>query len=186
MDAQYFVPPDLHRCKGPDPGVSMRRHQPVAASFVLATLSLIMVVPSASGATRAVPLRASHYQGAAPGSVSCSINATLKFSPKLTLSGGGTSPSTMNGKVSGCSTSYAGVTVITAKFSGSFPTSPLDCSSLSTAATSSADFTISWKGSFNGSLPVEGDYAPTYAGRGDLPGQSGRRPGRPSGHQLRR
>jgi alpha-tubulin suppressor-like RCC1 family protein len=101
-----------------------------------------------------------HFVGGAPGSMTCSINATVKFTPPLTDSGGGTSPSTVTGKLSDCNPSTGSVTIKSGRLTGSFAPSPSqNCPSLS-SLTTEATFTMTWKGAVNGAIG-----ATTYGGR---------------------
>jgi alpha-tubulin suppressor-like RCC1 family protein len=92
--------------------------------------------------------------------MTCSINATVKFTPPLTDSGGGTSPSTVTGKLSACNPSTGSVTIKSGRLTGSFAASTSqNCASLS-SLTTAATFTMTWKGAVNGAIG-----ATTYGGR---------------------
>ena len=109
----------------------------------------------ASGRT----VRAPKYVGAAPGSVTCSLSVKTSFSPPLTKSGGGTSPSAGKGTLSGCTPSNSALSITEGKVTGTFASSPLSCTTMSTTG-AAASFDIAWKGSVNG---VVG--GTTYAGK---------------------
>jgi len=74
----------------------------------------------------------------ANGSVSCSFSATVRFTPPLTRTGGGTRRSNVKAKLSGCKT-YGYIydtTVHAGRFFGSFARSPIDCKTLSVTGAS--------------------------------------------------
>ena len=75
---------------------SMARLAAVTA-ILSATLAILSVATPASA-------RTPKYSGAAPGTVSCSVSAKVSFSPPLTLTGGGTNPSTVTAKLTKCLT----------------------------------------------------------------------------------
>jgi virginiamycin B lyase len=81
-----------------------------------------MLVPgSASAVTITI-------QGA--GSVSCSWSATVRFSPPLTKSGGGTRPTRLETQLSDCTTYGANERVARGWFTGHFSESPFSCTTL--------------------------------------------------------
>ena len=125
----------------------------VGAAILLVGTALIypLAQPAAAKSPR--------YAGVAPDSVFCSLSAKVWFSPALTDSGGGTSPSTVKGTLSGCTPSNTGVTITEGKVTGSFASSPLSCVTDSTTG-ASASLSVVWKGSVNGF--VDGA---TYAGK---------------------
>jgi streptogramin lyase len=106
------------------------------------------VLGTASYSSAKVPPR---FSGAPPGSLSCTLSATLKLSPPITTSGGGNNPSTVKGKLSSCTTGNAAVTIMSGKLTGSFARSPINCATLS-ATGASAMLTIKWKGAVNGNI----------------------------------
>jgi virginiamycin B lyase len=78
--------------------------------------------------------------------VICSFSTTVRFSPPLTVSGGGTHQSRLITKLSNCSTnSISQVTISGGTFRGSFAQSPLDCATL---ASTDAPITgvATWRG----------------------------------------
>jgi hypothetical protein len=81
------------------------------------------------------------------GKVTCSApKITIKFSPKLTLSGGGTTI-TVNGVLKGCATSGSNIaTVKTGKITGTFAGTGGGCAGLATGTTTPETFDIAWKG----------------------------------------
>jgi alpha-tubulin suppressor-like RCC1 family protein len=104
--------------------------------------------------------RVPHFKGAAPGSMTCSMLATVRFTPPLTDSGGGTSPSTVTGRLSDCNPSVGTVTIKSGRVRGTFaPSSPQNCASLSSLSTP-ATLTVLWKGAVNGSVGTT-----TYGGK---------------------
>jgi len=114
------------------------------------------VLGTASPTSAKVPPR---FVGAPPGSLSCVLSATVRFSPPMTTSGGGSNPSTVKGELSHCITGNAAVTITGGKVRGSFARSPINCATLS-ATGASATLTISWRGAVNGTIG-----ATEYAGR---------------------
>jgi len=125
----------------------MRRWRLVAAATV-ALMGLVGVL--AVQASASTP----KYRGDVPGSITCHVSATVTFSPKLTLSGGGSKHSTLKGTLSGCTASYPGVNVTGAKITGSFAGSPLDCVDPSSTMASATLKISRWRGTFNGTLPT--------------------------------
>jgi len=122
------------------------------------TISVLTLMAASSAQARNV-----HYSGAAPGSVSCSLTVTVAFKPAMTNSVASTKV-TAKGTFSQCTPSDSAVTVsgkLTSAGQGgdvtAFTQSPLNCSS---SPSSGSNFTISWKGTFNGSV---GDQ--TFSGR---------------------
>jgi len=95
--------------------------------------------------------KASTFTGAAPGSVTCALSAIVNFSPRLKDSGGGTGPSTVTGKLSGCTASNSAVTIKRGMVTGSFTESPFSCATLSSVSASAA-LNIAWKGAVNGTV----------------------------------
>lgn len=129
-----------------------KRHSNCLAMAVVAIT--IAAIAGAIDPT-SVSAMTSHYSGALPASVDCNFTATLKFSPKLTSSGGGTNVTTVKGGLSNCDITSSvvdgNVTITGAKVSGSFTSSPLACASGSATGTS-ADLTVTWRGAVDGSV----------------------------------
>jgi streptogramin lyase len=119
------------------------RHLAVTVGLVALLSSLLVVSPVAAKTKQA------KFSGAAPGSVTCSVEAKIKFSPPLTESGGGTGPTSVKARLSGCATSDGTVSIIKGKASGSFARSPYSCATLSTTG-ASVRLTIRWRGSYGG------------------------------------
>ena len=115
---------------------------------------LVMTVVTPAAATK--PPK---FSGAAPGSVTCAVSAKVSFSPPLTSTGGGTSPSTISAKLSGCSTSNGVITVKSAKATGFYSSSPYSCVTMSSTGVA-ATLSISWKGTVTGTVS-----GTTYAGK---------------------
>jgi alpha-tubulin suppressor-like RCC1 family protein len=122
----------------------------LAAVLVVALgVGFVGLNASLASARTAKPAR---FQGNAPGLVVCNFSAKVTFSPPLKSSGGGgTNGSAVKGKVSGCNPSDSSVTVTSAKVTGSFSSSPLSCTTLSTTG-ASANLNVVWKGDFNGTV----------------------------------
>ncbi len=70
------------------------------------------------------------------GSVSCSLSATIRFSPPLTRSGGGSRPTGLTTKLSNCTTSGATDRVARGWFRGHFSESPFSCVTLAPTSAS--------------------------------------------------
>ena len=83
----------------------------------------LTLMPSAASATLGPPVPGS-------GSVSCSLSATIRFSPPLTKSGGGTKQAGLTTKLSNCKTYGGGEQVSSGRFQGHFATSPYSCKTL--------------------------------------------------------
>jgi streptogramin lyase len=122
-------------------------------AVAIAAVGVLGTTPNSSA--KAPP----RFSGAPPGSLSCALSATLKFSPPITTSGGGNNPSTVKGKLSDCTTGNSAVTITSGKLTGSFARSPINCATLS-ATGASATLTVRWKGTVNGSIGGK-----EYAGR---------------------
>ena len=104
--------------------------------------------------------RVPHFVGAAPGSMTCSMVATVRFTPPLSDSGGGTSPSTVTGRLSDCNPSAGTVTITSGRLTGSFaPSSTPNCAGLTSLSTP-ASFAVKWKGAVNGAVGLT-----TYRGK---------------------
>lgn len=102
--------------------IPKRRVWTTAAVALLAAAGVLVAVTPAS----AVP-RFHHFSGPAPGSISCSFSAKLSLSPPLTSSGGGTGPSRIRARLSGCTASDPSVQITTGTAVGSFSSSPVNC-----------------------------------------------------------
>ena len=130
--------------------MNRRRRAPVLPSVGMAIVLLAFVVaplvatPSAADAAG----RSRGYSGAAPGKVTCSYAAKVTFSSPLTTTGGGAGSASVNGRLSGCTTTSGGVTISSGKLKGSFNASPVTCNAALTGAAGA--FTISWKGTYYG------------------------------------
>src|SRR5579872_4197543 len=119
-------------------------------TVVVASVSLT-VLASVLSSDAAVASKAPKFSGPAPGSVTCSVLANVGFSPPLTGTGGGTSPSSIKAKLSGCSPSNPAITIKSAKATGSFAMSPYSCVSM--ASTGAApSLSITWKANVNGNI----------------------------------
>ena len=131
----------------------------VTVAVASASLTLVASVLS-SGAAAAS--KAPKFSGPAPGSITCSVSAKVGFSPPLTHTGGGTSPSSIKAKLSACSPSNPAITIKAAKATGSFAMSPYSCVTM--AATGAAPtLSVSWKANVNGTIG-----GTTYAGKASL------------------
>ncbi len=131
--------------------------------FLRITFGVIVISTTALvAATPAGAKTGSGFSGAAPGQVTCSFKGKIDFSPPLTPTGGGTNPSTVNGKESGCTSTVGAVAISTGTVSGSFTSSPIACTGpASTSA--SATLTTAWKGDVNGTIGAN-----TYSGKADF------------------
>jgi hypothetical protein len=94
---------------------------------------------------------APHFEGAAPGSVTCQVFVTVKFSPAMTSANVGSVGKTMVAKLKNCGASASGVTIKTSKFSGAaaFTNSVLNCGSAPTSSATTS-LSVTWKGKFQG------------------------------------
>lgn len=126
---------------------------PVMIPLVVTGLSLVPASPVAA------KTKSPKFSGAAPGSVTCSVSASVSFSPPLSTTGGGTSKSVIKAKLTGCRASNPAVTITSAKAQGSFATSPYNCVTKSPTG-SKPTLSVTWKGDVNG---VVGGI--TYAGK---------------------
>lgn len=131
--------------------------------FVRITLGAIVISTTALvAATPAGAKSGSGFTGAAPGQITCSFSGKIDFSPPLTATGGGTNPSTVTGKESGCTSTVSAVSISKGTVSGSFTSSPITCTGpASTPA--SATLTTAWKGDVNGTIGGN-----TYSGKADF------------------
>jgi virginiamycin B lyase len=78
--------------------------------------------------------------------------AKVSFSPNIsTNAGGGTNPSTLVARLTGCTTSDARVSITRGTVSGTFTSSPVSCSPVG-ATDVTGSFTIAWIGKFNGAV----------------------------------
>ena len=125
----------------------MRQRRRALVALLAAPLLMVgLLEPSVSARAP----RHQHFAGDAPGTVTCTLSATVSFSPRLTQSGGGTDPSTTKGKVSGCTTTDTAVTIRGGSVSGSYaPSDPPNCDNLGSLMTAET-LTIRWKGAVDG------------------------------------
>lgn len=107
--------------------VSRVGHRLVVA-FAVGAIALTIMPVSASGVT------AGETPGS--GSVSCSLSATIRFSPPLTKSGGGSRPTGLTTKLSNCATYGGDALVSRGWFRGNFAESPFSCVSLAQTSAS--------------------------------------------------
>lgn len=126
------------------------QRRPAMATSLGAVLALSMagvVLPSSSASA------ATHFASDAPGVVVCNLNATISFSPPLSTAGGGSSPSTIKGKLSGCSVDDPSITITVTikagKLTGSFSRSPITCTGPSVGG-ASASVNVKWRGTVSG------------------------------------
>jgi alpha-tubulin suppressor-like RCC1 family protein len=118
-------------------------------SAVIVLVGVISLTSTSPVGARPTERHSGHASAIAPGSATCSVSATVRFSPPLTVSGGGNRPSAFAGPLSDCNFSNGGVTIAKAAIRGSFATSPISCETMSSTA-STAAFTITWRGSLGG------------------------------------
>ncbi len=102
--------------------VVSRSGQRLVVALALGAVVLTLMPVSASAKT------AGQVPGA--GSVSCSLSATLRFSPPLTRTGGGSRPTKLTTKLSSCTTYGGQAAVPRGWFQGHFAESPISCVSL--------------------------------------------------------
>ena len=96
---------------------------------------------------------AQHFEGAAPGSVTCQVAVTVKFSSGMTTASAGSVGKTMVAKLKHCVASNGAVIITNAKFTGAqaFTNSVLNCGSPSVSSATTS-LTIPWKGKYQGVL----------------------------------
>lgn len=136
----------------------MRRWAGVAAAtVVVATVALIAPAGTSSAGAPKPP----KFAGAAPGGVTCALKAKLQFSSPVT-SAGGSSSATLRGKLSGCQAAGGAVSIRSAKLSGSFTGSPINCVGPS-GGTAPSTLSIAWKGDVDGAVDTV-----TYGGKASL------------------
>ncbi len=110
----------------------------LAPMVVVGILSLTSQAGSA--ATRA------HTTRIATGSVNCTFLGIVRFSPPLKDSGGGSGPSSVSGKLSGCTNTSTGFSPSSrTPLRGEFSSSPFSCSSSSQTG-AALSTVISWRG----------------------------------------
>lgn len=112
-----------------------------------------VVVSAMFGVAAPAAFAAQHFEGAAPGSVTCMASVTVKFSTPMRTANAHSVGKTATAKLNHCVATTNGVTITNAKFTGAqaFTNSVLNCGS---PATSSATTSISvpWKGKFQALL----------------------------------
>ena len=117
------------------------------------TIMAVLVVSLVTVGVGEVPAwAAAHFTGNAPGAVTCTVTATVKYSPPLTNTGGGTTR-TVTGRLRKCTATTTGVFVSLAKFraGAAFTNSVLDCNSPSSTSVST-ELSLKWFGRFSGSI----------------------------------
>jgi hypothetical protein len=123
-------------------------------------LSVLVAILATSAPASA---KAPKFSGAAPGSITCNLSAKVSFSPPLTHTGGGTSPSTVKAGLGPCFNGFHNpIFVKSAKVTGSFATSPLSCVTMSLTG-AAANLNIKWKGTVTGTVA-----GTTYAGKANF------------------
>ncbi len=92
-----------------------------------------------------------HFEGAAPGSVTCKVSVTVKFSPAMTTANAGSVLKSATAKLTKCMANTSGVTITPVKFTGAsaFTNSVLNCGS-SGVSSATTSLSIPWKGKFVG------------------------------------
>jgi len=103
---------------------------------------------------------------AATGSISCSLTATVRFSPPLTMSGGGSNRSAVTGTLTACATTN-GQTMVGGRVTGLFDRAPLSCAALASLGASLTG-TLKWRGAKIEPTRVSGTMA-----SGSFPGTAG-------------
>ena len=89
--------------------------------------------------------RTGHYNGAAPGAVTCQLTGTIRFSPSVSAAMTGQHRSRLKGRLFGCDTSNPYVTITSARVDEVFTTTPLNCATLSSTG-AAATLTVRWRG----------------------------------------
>jgi hypothetical protein len=105
---------------------------------------------------------AAHFEGAAPGSVTCQLSVTVKYAPPMTNANAGSVGMTSKAKLRFCHATDPRVHVSPTKFSNTPALTTgnvLNCGSSGSTSAVTA-LSISWKGSFTG--PINGQ---VYKGR---------------------
>ena len=112
--------------------------------------ALLVVMSLLEGGAAHALARSSQY-AASPGSVTCSFFGLVKFSPRLTSSGGGTGKSNVSLTLpkSDCQSDYA--RFVAGRFKGSFTQSPLSCATLSATGAQMVG-TANWSTGFHNGL----------------------------------
>jgi len=135
----------------------MRRWR-IPCAVAIVSMAWAGVQGSASSASTPKPPK---FAGAAPGAVTCSLTAKLRFSSPLTESGGVTT-TTVKGKLRSCSSTTGSVSIKKGTLTGSFSGSPINCVGPS-SGTATGGFSISWKGEVNGVVRTA-----SYAGKATI------------------
>ncbi len=122
-------------------------------------IGIVAIVVSAMlGVAAPAAFAAQHFEGAAPGSVTCMVSVVVKFSPAMTTANARSVRKSASGKLNHCVASTSGVTITTSKFTSAtgsgaaaFTNSVLNCGSpaISSATTS---LSIPWRGKFQGAV----------------------------------
>ena len=134
--------------------MGQKRRLTVTLGGLALVAGLFMTVATPAAATKPPT-----FFGAAPGSVTCSLSAKVSLSPPLTNTGGGTNPSTISAKLSGCTPSEGAITITNAKATGSYAASPYSCVTMAFTGVP-VTLSISWKAKLNGTVS-----GTTYAGK---------------------
>ncbi len=121
---------------------------------VVSAMGVGGLAASSSASTPKPPKFVAH----APGAVTCTLTAKIKFSTPVTEAGGGTA-STVKGTLKNCTSTTAAVTIKVGKLTGSLVGSPVNCVGPSSGA-AQGSLSIAWKGDVNGVVN-----AITYAGK---------------------
>ncbi|HEY5025410.1 MAG TPA: glycosyl hydrolase [Acidimicrobiales bacterium] len=112
---------------------------------LLALAAAMVVVASLGAVAGPAGARPERFHGAAPGSVTCQLSGTVSFNPRLSASQSTAHPSRLTGRLSGCRTSNAAVTITSGRVTETFKASPLNCATLSSTG-APASLTVAWKG----------------------------------------
>ena len=140
----------------------------MSATAFLVPVALVTMVGVGGASALHRKTKAPPFTSDAPGSVTCTgVTIKITFSPPLKLTSGGNTISA-KGKLSSCTATDPAVTLTgAAKVTGSFSGTGTGAVGLAGPATSPENFTIKWKGKYNGGkakYPIS-----TVTENGDLP-----------------
>ena len=125
--------------------MSIRRKLLLSAAAVVLPAAVVTVVTVGPASAGSPP-----FTGPATGTVTCtSINIKVKFSPGLTLTGGGQNV-TFKGKIGGCTVSGSGDAISSGKITGSTTGTGTGCAGLAGGSDTPLMIDIKWKGTHNG------------------------------------
>lgn len=129
--------------------------------FLLATVPSVVIVFAPTAPVLAASSQAPGYVGSAPGTVACSFQAKISFSPSLTSTEGATRPSKIKSNHLSCIASDSAVEIRGGTITGSF--APGFGTGCSWNGNQAVTFTIDWNAKVNGDIG-----GTTYKGRASL------------------